>query len=311
MIFAKKTLAALLRFFLSLQLPAQHLIKTTSPAQLRKFFQYSPDRIPLISAHRGGATLGYPENCLETFERTLQFTPAMIECDPQLSKDGVLVLMHDCCLDRTTNGFGAIADHTLAELRQLRLKDPQGNLTEFQIPTLEEVLQWAKDKTLLTIDIKPGVTPEMIERLVRKHRAESYATVIAYDLATARQYFQLNPKLIISLTFRSIADVHRLDESGIPFANVIAFTGVSEPEPEVYRTLHQRGISCLIGTMGNLDRQHATGETNVYAQLVRNGADIITTDRPKEAAEALKEINLPKSSKRKFYQVKKLELAAE
>lgn len=306
---AIKSLSALLLLFLSLQLSAQHLIKTTSPAQLRKFFQYSPDRIPLISAHRGGATLGFPENCLQTFARTLQFTPAMIECDPQRSKDGVLVLMHDCCLDRTTNGFGAVADHTFAELRELRLKDPAGNLTDFQIPTLEEVLQWAKDKTVLSIDIKPGVTPEMIEQMVRKHRAESYATVIAYDLATARRYHQLNPELVISLTFRSMADLQELDASGIPYANVIVFTGVSEPAPEMYQALHQRGISCLIGTMGNLDRRHATGENNVYAHLVHNGADIITTDRPKEAAEALKEIVPTKSSKRKFYQVKKLDLA--
>lgn len=309
MISAKKTLSVLLLLFLSLQISAQHLIKITSPAQLRKFFQYSPDRIPLISAHRGGATPGFPENCLETFDRTVQFAPAMIECDPQLSKDSVLVMMHDCCLDRTTNGFGAVADHTFEELRQLRLKDPEGTLTDFQIPTLEEVLQWAKHKTLLTIDIKPGVTPEMIEQVIRKHRAESYATVIAYDLATAKRYHQLNPELVISLTFRSMADVQGLEASGIPFSNVIAFTGVREPEAEMYEALHKRGISCLIGTMGHLDRKHAIGPTNIYAQLVRNGVDIITTDRPREAAEALKEIAPAKSSKRKFYSVKKFDLA--
>jgi glycerophosphoryl diester phosphodiesterase len=309
MIFAKKTLSVLLLLFLSLQLSAQHLIKTTSPAQLRKFFQYSPNRIPLISAHRGGAAPGFPENCLETFDRTLQFAPAMIECDPQLSKDSVLVMMHDCCLDRTSNGFGAVADHTFEELRKLRLKDPAGNLTDFRIPTLEEVLLWAKDKTLLTIDIKPGVTPEMIEQLVRKHQAESYATVIAYDLATARRYHQLNPELVISLTFRGMADVQELDASGIPFANIIAFTGLSDPGQEMYRALHKRGISCIIGTMGSLDRQHATADTNVYAQLVRNGADIITTDRPRAAAEALKEVWPAKSPKRKFYQVRVLDLA--
>jgi glycerophosphoryl diester phosphodiesterase len=303
----KKYLFLFLFLFLSLHLSAQHYIKTASPAQLREFFQKTPDRIPLISAHRGGATTGFPENCIETFENTLRHTPAMIECDPQVTKDGVLVLMHDCCLDRTTNGFGAIADHTFAELRQLRLKDNEGNLTDFLIPTLEEVVQWAKDKTILTIDLKPGVPLEMIEQIIRRHRAERYATVIAYDLATAQRYHQLNPDLVISYTVRGMDDVQRLEGSGLPAGNIIAFTGVREPEPEIYQALHKRGIACIIGTMGNLDRQHATGPDNVYAQLVRNGADIIATDRPLAAAEALKEVAPAKSRKRKFYQVKKQE----
>ena len=305
MLLLRYLLPLLFPLLLSLPLAAQHYIKTDSPAHLREFFQYSPDRIPLISAHRGGAALGYPENCLATFDRTLQFTPAMIECDPQVTKDGVLVMMHDCCLDRTTNGFGAIADHTFEDLRKLRLKDPQGNLTPYQIPTLEEVIAWAKDKTILSIDIKKGVTPEMIEQVIRRHGAERYATVIAYDLPTAQRYHQLNPKLLISFTVRGLADVQRLDEASIPHRNVIAFTGISEPTPEMYQALHQRGISCIVGTMGTLDRQHAAGPANVYAQLVRNGADIITTDHPLAAAEALKEVAPVKSPKRKFYAVKK------
>jgi glycerophosphoryl diester phosphodiesterase len=47
----------------------------------------------------------------------------MFEIDPRITKDSVVVLMHDATLDRTTTGTGRVADHTWAELQQLRLKD--------------------------------------------------------------------------------------------------------------------------------------------------------------------------------------------
>lgn len=57
-----------------------------------------------------------------------------IELDLHLSKDGALVVMHDTAVDRTTDGTGAIADHTLAELRELDAG--QGE----RVPLFEEVL---------------------------------------------------------------------------------------------------------------------------------------------------------------------------
>ena len=72
----------------------------------------------------------------------------MVELDVWKTKDGELVLMHDPTVDRTTDGSGRIADMTLAELRQLRLKDKDGKLTEHRVPTLEEALQLAKDRIM-------------------------------------------------------------------------------------------------------------------------------------------------------------------
>ena len=62
--------------------------------------------------------------------------------------------MHDPTLERTTTGKGRVVDFTLGELKQLRLKDNSGNVTEFQIPTLDEVLDWARGKTILVLDQK-------------------------------------------------------------------------------------------------------------------------------------------------------------
>src|SRR5690606_25051382 len=67
----------------------------TGIEDLYRFLTYSEDRVPLVSAHRGGPDIGFPENAIETFQRAASKMPAIIECDIALSKDSVLVLMHD------------------------------------------------------------------------------------------------------------------------------------------------------------------------------------------------------------------------
>jgi glycerophosphoryl diester phosphodiesterase len=297
-----KILIVLLLF--AQQAQSQHYIQVKSTEELHELFRWTPDRIPLVSAHRGGPATSFPENAIETFENTLKQTYALIECDPQLTKDSVAVMMHDYKLDRTTNGTGRLSDYTYAELKQLRLKDNEGNLTDFKIPTLDEVIKWAKNKTVLTVDIKRTISPEVIEKIIRENNAEAYAVVITYNLETAKRYYELNPKLMISVTVRNKEEYDRLADTGIPFKNVIAFTGITEPDTFLYQMLHQQGVYCILGTMGNLDKSHAARQRNVYAGLIQSGADILATDFPVEAAQAIKDVVPVKSSKREFFVVR-------
>jgi len=85
---------------------ALHVIKVKKPKDTHQFFRYTGKDIPVISGHRGGIIKGFPENSIESFENTLKHTPAFFEIDPRLTKDGVMVLMHDATLERTTNGTG-------------------------------------------------------------------------------------------------------------------------------------------------------------------------------------------------------------
>ncbi len=72
----------------------------------------------LTIAHRGAS--GYaPENTRAAFELAIDMGAGMIETDVQLTLDGELVLIHDDLVDRTSDGLGPVADHTLAELRDL------------------------------------------------------------------------------------------------------------------------------------------------------------------------------------------------
>ena len=268
--------------------PPPYYVGFDNAADLRQYFRRTPGRKPLVSAHRGGPAGGFPENCLTTFDHALQFAPAIIECDVQLTKDGQLVMMHDETLDRTSNGTGKLADRTYAELQPLRLEDNAGQLTDCRIPTLSQVLDWARGKAILTVDVKRDVPAERIVEAVRQAKAESYAAVITYSAEAALQYHRLAPDLMISVTVRNPEDFQRLAATGIPFDHVLAFVGVGEPQPALYEMLHAKGVSCILGTMGNLDRKAAARTTNVYAELIRNGADILATDQPKEAAEAIK-----------------------
>ena len=106
----------------------------------------------MVSGHRGGYEEGYAEICIVGLENVLTLMPAFFEIDPRLTKDSVIVLMHDATLDRTTTGKGKIKDYTWEELQSLRLKDHSGKVTDCRIPTLEEVIVWSKGKTIFYFD---------------------------------------------------------------------------------------------------------------------------------------------------------------
>src|SRR5690554_568523 len=84
---------------------------------LYQFLTHTDNRVPLISAHRGGPEAGYPENAIETFEMSAKRQPLIIECDVAITKDSVLVLMHDDKIDRTSTGNGYVNDYTFKELQ--------------------------------------------------------------------------------------------------------------------------------------------------------------------------------------------------
>lgn len=115
-------------------------------------------RRPYLLAHRGAS--GYaPENTMAAFERALALKADGIETDVRASKDGMLVLIHDQRIDRTTDREGLVADMTLAELRRL---DAGGSYSPRfageRIPTLDELLARFGGRLPLCLEVKqPGI----------------------------------------------------------------------------------------------------------------------------------------------------------
>ncbi len=253
------------------------------------FFGYHPNQTPKISAHRGGGDLkGYPENCIESFAYLAKKMPVVIECDIDLTKDSVLVMMHDQTLDRTTTGTGKLIEKTYAELAPFRLEDNMGNLTPYKIPTLEQVLRWGKGKVTFTLDVKRNVSFDKVIDMVHRTGAGDYVAVITYNAPDAAKVNKLDPNLMISVTIRNRAEYDRLHDLGIPDNRMLAFVGVKEPDADLYQFLHQKGIACILGTLGNLDKQAAAKGDQVYKQFARNGADVMSTDRSLEVWQAVR-----------------------
>lgn len=264
-------------------------IQLQTVSQLYRFLTYhDKQRYPLVSAHRGGPGVGYPENAIETFERNLMTQPLIIECDIQMTKDSVLVLMHDETVNRTTTGNGKVADYSFADLRNLYLTDIAGDATTFRIPTLDEALQWGKGKVVFTLDVKRGIPYAAVVRAIRRNKAEPYTVIITYNADQAAEVHHLAPDLMISASIRSASDLLRLGDHNIPDNRLVAFVGTSEADEDLYDLLHGHGILCILGTMGNLDQQAAARGDEWYATWVENGADILSTDRPAEAGKALR-----------------------
>ncbi len=101
-----------------------------------------------------------PENTLRSFVRAEQAGMDAIELDLHLSKDGALVVMHDAEVDRTTDGRGAIADLTLAELRGLDAG--QGE----RVPLFEEVLDTVKSP--LQAEIKDAAAARALAEVMHR-----------------------------------------------------------------------------------------------------------------------------------------------
>lgn len=254
---------------------------------LYQFLTYDDNRYPLISAHRGGDYDGYPENAIETFAHWAERFPLIIECDVRITKDSVLVLMHDATLERTTDGKGKVSSKTWEELKALRLKAPNGLLTPYKIPTLEEVLRWGKDKVLFTLDVKPEVPYSLLTQIIQKTNAQPYSIVITYTANQARAINRINPDLMLSVNIQSQQDLSRLIEAGIPDNRMVAFVGTRQADQKLINLLHAHGIKTILGTMGNLDRQAKARGYQVYAEYVENGADILSTDNVEDAQKAL------------------------
>lgn len=263
-------------------------VKTLNIKSLPDFLTYSENWQPMVSVHRGGGEeSGFPENALPSFQHYAKQFRCIIECDLRSTKDGVIVLLHDEKLNRTTTGSGKVIDYTFRELANYKLKDNAGRLTNYPIPTLEEALRWGKGKVIFTLDVKRDTPFERVVELVERTKSENSAVIITYNVDDAVQVNKLNPNLMISVTARTEKEYERLAKAGVPDNRMVAFIGTREPNANFNKFLHDKGIVTILGTLGNLDRMAASKGDNLYVNWVNSGADIIATDRPNDANRAI------------------------
>lgn len=173
-------------------------------------------------AHRGGGRLR-PEATLPAFANALEVGADVIEFDVHASSDGVIVVMHDETVDRTTDGTGAIKDMSFDELRSLDAGyrfTPDGGQTfpyrgmGIQIPSLDEVFESFPEQTYL-IEIKqeePSLVPTFLATLA-DHGVEDRVVVASFNQVTIDEVRAGNPALYTAFTAPEMIEFFSMGDS--------------------------------------------------------------------------------------------------
>ncbi len=176
-----------------------------------------------LSAHMGYQTAG-PANSIPSFEAAGQLGFWSIETDVRVTKDGVLVCIHDATIDGTTNGSGSVANMTLAELRQYQL-DTGNNLDrysaeELRIPLFSEYLALCKEYGALPfIEVKTGSLSDIINE-ARQYFDDEDIIVSSSSFTHLQQARAVSTEVFIHHIFSSesqISALSALGNSGMAF----------------------------------------------------------------------------------------------
>ena len=156
---------------------------------------------PVRIAHRGAAGDGLaPENTLAAFESAIQIGVDVLEIDVHGTNDGRVVVIHDAMLDRTTNMTGSVSDLTLAEIRQADAGSWVGSAFKGQqVPLLEEVLDLARHRALVLVEIKGDYIVERTLQIIDDLNASSYVVLQSFNAETVRRVKVLNPAIPTAL----------------------------------------------------------------------------------------------------------------
>ena len=186
---------------------------------------------PIVLAHTAGED-EFPASSLFGFEESVKAGVDMLDMNVLLTKDGVLIVQHDDTVDRVTNGIGAVADLTYAEIaaldnaywftascgacrdqpeadylyRGIRTGDkpaPDGyTADDFAIPTFRQLVERFPDIPL-NVEIKgEGVPAQAAADVLAAELAEldrSDATVVAsFDDSIVDYFHQVAPDVEVS-----------------------------------------------------------------------------------------------------------------
>ena len=228
-----------------------------------------------ISAHRGNASSA-PENTLAAFKNALQASADFIEVDVRTTNDGVLMIMHDANLERTTNGKGAFKLYDAAYLKTLSAGKGFTSVFENEkIPTLEETCQLISDwntsrqhKTYLYIDAK-DVEPQPLVAILKKYGLDENAVYYGSDdfLWRLTSVFE-GAKLLPAL--KNKTDIMAKFNNLKPFAFDASWLSLTK---EMVDEIHRLGVKVFTDLLGPLDT-----EIN-YIKAREMGVDLIQTDR--------------------------------
>ncbi len=241
-------------------------------------FHHRPDRI-LVASHRASHP-DLPENSLAAIRETIRSGIDIVELDIRETKDGVLVIMHDKTVDRTTNSTGLVAEKSFAELQQLRLVH-NGQVTQEKIPTLKEVLQLVKGKIMLDIDYKAEGrrAARSTAKLIRKMKMEDQCLFFLYDYKDAAIYNRFNKRIQYLARAYNSDDVNAI--LSLPYKIPAVHGDHKFYTDSLMVTIRNSGKRVWMNALGKIDEAEKTKPGEGFPQLLLlKQTNIIQTDLP-------------------------------
>ena len=242
-----------------------------------------------VTCHRGDS-YNHKENTLPAFAAALASGADMMETDVRLSADGVLVLMHDEAVDRTTDGTGLVKEMTFAQLRALNAGE---KLEPAVIPTLEELLELlAPTGMLLNLEVKEywyegnearcHACIDACAALVEKYGMADRMVFNSFDAHVLEYVEEKWPgryRLHGFYPYDIMANVVKNPDDYLYCACIF-----DDRTPAHYDYLRQRGIEPWIGA-GVLRSAH-------LRECAENGAVMVCSNYPADTVEKLKALGL-------------------
>ena len=254
----------------------------------------------LVVAHRGDWR-NAPENSIQALQNSMDMGVDVMEIDLEMTKDSILVLMHDHTINRTMSGKGEVKSYTLDELKKMTLKSAHACPTRHRIPTFEEFMLAAKGKMFINIDKcypylkevkkvleKTGTTNQVMINTEKNYKS---------NITDYGQLFtQLPMKANVDLDKMSVADVNEYIEKMKPHIMEMVFATDTSRFIQHHELVTNHKIKIYINSLwaslcaGHEDdiavEQHNTKDS--WDWIIMHGANIIQTDRPKELLQYLK-----------------------
>ena len=229
-----------------------------------------------VIGHRGAATLA-PENTWPGFDLALELGVDAVETDVRGTSDGVLVLLHDERLDRTTDGTGRVHETPWPVVRALDAGSWFGAAyAEARVPRLDETLARYGQRTHLVLEIKqPGVEGLVLE-MVRERGLVEQVTFTSFDWETVRRIKVAFSEARVGYLARDVDldTVSRVLDAGLdqfcPPASAVS--------PEQVRAWRALGLEV---------RAWGVRDTGLMEKAIEAGVDGMTVDFPHLLLEAL------------------------
>lgn len=240
-----------------------------------------PRKKVFIVAHRANTLKAsqenVPENSIENIELAIAAGADMVELDVRPTKDGVLVLMHDESIDRTTNGKGKVADLTYEQILQYDLKRGSVVSKGMKVPTLEEALAACKDKIYVNLDLANKNVPvrKCMKALEELDMADQ--VMIYSGKAELLQYVAVDPRIIIHPYVHKVSDAAAYRQ--YPTARLFQYSYLYYLGDDVDFAKNMRAQHFLTySNLLNTDKEILNGDYSSLTKFIASETDFIQTD---------------------------------